>query len=314
MALMVSVMEKKPAAMLPTVNSEGSRNMPRRSRACALALGQRRVIAAVHSLLHSPGMAASTLAPPLTRWPTFTAQFGLGRQQHVHAEPNLISPRAGRAPPCRPLWKLKTMRRASRPAICLKVTSMPSPRTVTPRSARCGPPRPGSWRSDTGPSDSARGENAADRRAVHVHIEDAEEDADPLPGPFGGVDGTVSVTSPSPGETINPRRRESSAGDRGRTREKTPPAAPARCPRPVARSPRQHRRHRQQAQTVDVTVTNHRPNDYTVIPLEPTAIRSPHRRPNPRRWGAHPAQRRPRSLRPGARPIRLLEPNLLQKA
>ena len=38
MAAMVWVMEKKPAAMLPTVNSEGSRNMPRRSRACALAL------------------------------------------------------------------------------------------------------------------------------------------------------------------------------------------------------------------------------------------------------------------------------------
>ena len=37
-ALMVSVIEKYPAAMLPTVNSDGSRNMPRRSRAFTLAL------------------------------------------------------------------------------------------------------------------------------------------------------------------------------------------------------------------------------------------------------------------------------------
>jgi hypothetical protein len=35
--LMVSVMEKNPAAMLPQVNSEGSRNMPRLSRALAFA-------------------------------------------------------------------------------------------------------------------------------------------------------------------------------------------------------------------------------------------------------------------------------------
>jgi hypothetical protein len=36
---------------------------------------------------------------------------------------------------------------------------------------------------------------------------------------------------------------------------------------PHAQLPVAHasRRHRQQAQTVDVTVTNHRPNDYTVI-------------------------------------------------
>ena len=32
-------------------------------------------------------------------------------------------------------------------------------------------------------------EHAADRRAVHMDIKNAEEDADPLPGPFGSGDG-----------------------------------------------------------------------------------------------------------------------------
>jgi hypothetical protein len=62
-----------------------------------------------------------------------------------------------------------------------------------------------------------------------MHIEDAEKDADPLPGPSGVEIVTVSVTRPSPGDTISPARRESSAQDRGKTTEKTPPAAPAQC-------------------------------------------------------------------------------------
>ena len=88
-----------------------------------------------------------------------------------------------------PSLQRKTMRRASSPAICLKVTSNPSsapwPRTVT---VFC------SLRSAEAGFMAFRilallvvhtAQDAADGRAVHMDIENAEEDADALPRTFG---------------------------------------------------------------------------------------------------------------------------------
>src|SRR6202034_1811062 len=79
-------------------------------------------IEGIHEL--SPrGMAAKTLAPPLTRSPTFTRKTALDGITTSTLEPNLISPtRCPRSTDC-PSLQRKTMRRASSPAICLKVTS-----------------------------------------------------------------------------------------------------------------------------------------------------------------------------------------------
>ena len=93
-----------------------------------------------------------------------------------------------------------------------------------------------------------------------MHIKYAEEDADPLPRAVGSAIATVSVTSPSPGETIKPSpagmaRRGSRKNHRKNAASSTGAMPHAQLPV----SPSQHHRHRQQAQTVDVTVTNHGP-------------------------------------------------------
>jgi len=74
-----------------------------------------------------PAIAASTLDPPLTRWPTFTRRVASPGISTFTLDPELDEPHALPAfHRIRPPRRLKTMRRASRPAICLKVTSMPS--------------------------------------------------------------------------------------------------------------------------------------------------------------------------------------------
>ncbi len=151
------------------------------------------------------------------------------------------------------------MRRASKPAICLNVTSTPSPRTVTMfcslRSADAG---------FIGVQILAllvvhARQHARNRRPVHMHIEHAQKNADSLPRSLRVAIVTVSVTSPSPGDTISPGPSAQPVEGREKTTEKTPPTAPAQSPRPNCPSPTPALRHCQQAQTVDITVAYHRP-------------------------------------------------------
>jgi hypothetical protein len=80
--------------------------------------------------ISSSAIDASTLEPPLTRWPTFTHKIASAGSSTVTREPNLISPTRWPRAKVSPSRQLKTMRRANNPATCLKVTSMSSPRTV----------------------------------------------------------------------------------------------------------------------------------------------------------------------------------------
>ena len=77
--------------------------------------------------------------------------------------------------------------------------------------------------------------------------------------PSGVAMEAVSVTCPSPGETIKPSPAGMAREDRGKTRGKTRPAGPGRCP--SHRLPVNHLSgsgHYQKDEPVDVTVANHR--------------------------------------------------------
>src|ERR1039457_4234411 len=80
---------------------------------------------------HSLGLDEITLDPANTRTPCCTVISHSGPNSTSTRDPNLIrptrSPFATRSPGC----LLNTMRRAIRPAICLKTTQVPSPRTLT---------------------------------------------------------------------------------------------------------------------------------------------------------------------------------------
>src|ERR1700682_3635860 len=77
------------------------------------------------------GTCARIEAPPLTRSPTATLiSDGAGKITSVR-EPNLIRPTRSPRETASPTFLVKTIRRASKPAICLKTTVMPSPSTVT---------------------------------------------------------------------------------------------------------------------------------------------------------------------------------------
>src|SRR5580658_8568893 len=80
-------------------------------------------------------ISASTVAPPFTLSPTFTLRAASAGTMTSTLEPNLMRPTRCPRSTLSPAFKLNTMRRASRPAICLKTTSMPSslpwPLTVT---------------------------------------------------------------------------------------------------------------------------------------------------------------------------------------
>ena len=83
-----------------------------------------------------------------------------------------------------PGFLLKTMRRAISPAICLKTTVVPSPVTVT---MFCSFSRGALF--PAGHQKLALLvmhllDDAADRSAVHVHVEDVQKDADPVEPAF----------------------------------------------------------------------------------------------------------------------------------
>src|SRR5208282_1183852 len=77
------------------------------------------------------GRRASTDAPPLTRSPGFTWMAASRSNRTSTREPNLMSPTRWPRATWSPTLKLKTMRRAIRPAICLNTKVRPSPSTVT---------------------------------------------------------------------------------------------------------------------------------------------------------------------------------------
>src|ERR1019366_8143027 len=100
----------------------------------------------------------------------------------------------------------------------------------------------------------------ADRRAVHVYVKYAEEDADPLPRTLGSVDrGRLGD------QAVSRRYNQALAlGDRPvriaeKPQEENRQQHRRNAPRPTAREPSQRHRHCHQTQTVDVTVTNHSP-------------------------------------------------------
>src|ERR1035438_2932878 len=92
------------------------------------------------------------------------------------------------------------------------------------------------------------GEDAADWRTVDMYVKDAEEDADSLPRPVGS--GYIDGLGDQP---IARRHNQAFAGwDRTRgiaekPEEKCRQKHGRNAPRPIARSPRQHNRHSQQA-------------------------------------------------------------------
>src|ERR1700722_1837093 len=96
--------------------------------------------------LYPRGIDAKMLAPPLTRSPTFTRSAAFAGITTSTRDPNLMRPTRCPRSTDWPSLQRNTMRRAKRPAICLKVTSNPAsapwPRTVTVfcslRSAEAG--------------------------------------------------------------------------------------------------------------------------------------------------------------------------------
>src|SRR5271165_920248 len=76
-------------------------------------------------------ITAIILLPPLTRWPTLTRSSTSPGMITSVREPNFIIPTRWPRSTRSPTLNGKTMRRASRPAICLNTISMPSPRMVT---------------------------------------------------------------------------------------------------------------------------------------------------------------------------------------
>jgi len=96
---------------------------------------------------------------------------------------NLIRPTRCPRSTLSPGRRLKDNPPRQQPRNLLEVTSIPR-RAPSPRSARCGPPRPGSSRSGIGLSGIARSSARHRRRTVYVHVKHAEENTDPLPRSF----------------------------------------------------------------------------------------------------------------------------------
>src|SRR6266851_586938 len=82
-------------------------------------------IAALSVSTGSSGSTASTVEPPFTRDPVFTFRFAAAGIRTSTREPNLISPIRCPRSTLSPTFRLHTIRRASSPAICLKLTSYP---------------------------------------------------------------------------------------------------------------------------------------------------------------------------------------------
>src|SRR5579859_499701 len=83
------------------------------------------------ALLLGAGVRASTEAPPFTRSPTATLiSAGFIKITSVR-DPNLMSPTLSPRATLSPIFFVKTIRRASSPAICLNTSVMPSPSMVT---------------------------------------------------------------------------------------------------------------------------------------------------------------------------------------
>jgi len=193
-AFKTSVIEKKPSAMLPTVNSDGSRNMP-----CAAVPGPSpwpvpcRGSGSQRASGRQYRQHARRALHPLAH---LHPQHRVGRQQHIHARAKLDQPHALPALHRLAFAVIEHNPPRQQAAICLNVTSTPpSPRTVTIfcslRSAEAGFM---AFQIKALPI-AHSGEHAANGRAVHMHIEDAQKDADPLPGPVGSGD---RKPSPSP--------------------------------------------------------------------------------------------------------------------
>ena len=193
-------------------------------------------------------MAASTLAPPLTRWPTFTRNSASAGRITSTRDPNLIRPMRWPRSSVSPSCTLNTMRRASSPAICLKVTSIPVASAhgygillvLLGRGGIHGVQILALLIVHTV-------EHAADGRAVHMHVKNAEEDADALSLAFRSVDRDGFCD-----QAVSGRDDQASAGGNGPLGIAEEPEKKSRqkdrsdAPRPVARKPDQHNRHRQQ--------------------------------------------------------------------
>ena len=177
------------------------------------------------------GMKASTLVPPLTFWPTLTRISASAGSSTSTREPNLIRPTR---------WP------RSRRVAFLEVED-DAPRQQAGNLLEGDLIALAAHGGDVLLIFIGRGrvhrvqilalliahaaQDASDGRAVHMHIEDAEEDADPLPGTVRGGDGRGFGHHAVAGrDDSDLRPRESSAQDRGRTREKTPPARLAQEP------------------------------------------------------------------------------------
>src|SRR5579872_1537908 len=80
---------------------------------------------------------AKTLAPPFTLSPTLTCSLAAASMRTSTRDPNLINPTRSPRSTLSPTFLVKTIRRASNPAICLKTTVCPSPSTVTTFCSFC---------------------------------------------------------------------------------------------------------------------------------------------------------------------------------
>src|ERR1019366_4128390 len=108
----------------------------------------------------------------------------------------------------------------------------------------------------------------ADRRAVHVYVKYAEEDADPLARTLGSIDrGRLGDQAVSRRDDQALPCRNNPLGIAEKPQKKSRQQHRRNAPRPTAREPSQRHRHCHQAQTVDVTVTNHKPEQLYRYPL-----------------------------------------------
>ena len=120
-----------------------------------------------------------------------------GSEQHIHARAELDQADALARRHAIAGLLVTTMRRAISPAICLKTTVVPSPSTVT-CSARCRRAGFLAGHQELALLVLHLRDVARDRRAVHVNVENIQEDAD-AGGPSSA--GFTTTTLPSAGET-----------------------------------------------------------------------------------------------------------------
>ena len=265
--------------MLPTVNSDGSRNMPRRSRAWALARATAGSCAAITGLLNGSdwrlllrGLAVPAVRrghrqrgqnalPALDALAGFHSEFRIGGKNHVdpRTEFDQAHPLAALQPVAFAGIEDDAPGQQSGNLLERHFHTLPAHRgnVLLVASRR----RLGSWRSGIGLSGSAPGSTlqqigerftCTSKTLRNMEIR--------WRGPSGVEIVMVSVTRPSPGDTINPGPVGMVRwGSRKNHRKK---AASSTGAIPHAQWPVAHTRTTataNKAQTVDVTVTNHSP-------------------------------------------------------